>query len=47
MGPYGYNFAFSKQDLNGHFVLIAGGTGLFPFLDLLDYLLRRTLYILT
>jgi hypothetical protein len=27
-------------------VIIAAGTGLFPFLDLLDFLLKKTLYTL-
>lgn len=43
LGPYGKSHGLSKID-GGDIVLIAGGTGLFPFLDLLDFLLRKTLF---
>ncbi len=28
----------------GSYVLIAGGTGVFPYLDLLDFLLKKSIY---
>jgi NAD(P)H-flavin reductase len=43
MGPFGKSHGLSKIE-GGEIVLIAGGTGLLPFLDLLDFLLRKTLY---
>ena len=42
-GPYGTSFGLNKED-SGSFVIVAGGTGLFPFLDLLDFLLRKCIY---
>jgi NAD(P)H-flavin reductase len=42
-GPYGTSFGLTKEE-SGVFVIVAGGTGLFPFLDLLDFLLRKTIY---
>lgn len=41
LGPYGVSFGLPEQ---GHFAIICGGTGLLPFLDLLDYFLRYTIY---
>ncbi|CAD8105493.1 unnamed protein product [Paramecium primaurelia] len=36
-GPYGNSIQIEN---NSHLIFIAGGTGLFPFLDILDYQLR-------
>jgi len=30
----------------GDHIVIAGGTGLFPFLDLMDFLLKKTIFLL-
>ncbi|CAD8208926.1 unnamed protein product [Paramecium octaurelia] len=38
-GPYGNNFTIENGN---HLVFIAGGTGLFPFLDILEYQLKMT-----
>jgi NAD(P)H-flavin reductase len=43
MGPFGKSHGLSKIE-GGEIVLIAGGTGLHPFLDLLDFLLRKTMF---
>jgi len=40
-GPFGVSFGLPES---GHFVIICGGTGLLPFLDLLDYFLKYTVY---
>lgn len=42
-GPYGTSFGLARED-SGTFVIVAGGTGLFPFLDLLDFLLRKCIH---
>ena len=41
-GPFGRGFSL-KPDAEGHVLIIAGGTGILPFLDLLDYLLKKAL----
>ncbi|CAD8124193.1 unnamed protein product [Paramecium sonneborni] len=38
-GPYGQNISIENGN---HLVFIAGGTGLFPFLDILEYQLKLT-----
>ena len=40
-GPYGTSLGLPEH---GKIVLICGGTGLFPVLDLLDYFLKKTVY---
>lgn len=41
-GPFGSSFGIDKQE-SGKIVIIAAGTGLFPFLDLLNFLLMKTI----
>ena len=41
-GPFGRGFSL-KHDAQGHVLIVAGGTGILPFLDLLDYLLKKAL----
>jgi hypothetical protein len=31
-------------NLKNNIVIIAGGTGILPFMDLLDFILRKTIY---
>lgn len=40
-GPFGTSFGIPKE---GKVVIICGGTGLLPFLDLLDYFYKLTIY---
>jgi NAD(P)H-flavin reductase len=42
-GPLGLGLKI-KNDYSGHLVLFAGGTGIFPFLDLLDFIFKKTVY---
>ena len=39
-GPYGAGLKLYPQ-YSGHIVIITGGTGILPFLDLLDYIYRN------
>jgi len=41
-GPFGCSFGINKQE-SAKIVIIAAGTGLFPFLDLLNFLLMKTI----
>ncbi|KRX10636.1 Tubby C-terminal-like domain [Pseudocohnilembus persalinus] len=36
----------AKLFAKGQYVIFAGGTGIFPFLDLLDFLLRKSIYMI-
>jgi len=41
-GPYGVGFELRKESQGKH-CIFAAGTGIFPFLDLLDYMLRKVI----
>ena len=43
-GPYGMGLEL-KEDSNGTHVIYCIGTGILPFLDLLDFLLKKAVYI--
>lgn len=41
-GPFGYGLDL-HPDATGVHVLVAGGTGILPFLDLLDFMLKKSI----
>ena len=43
IGPFGTGLEI-KESSNGTFVIFAGGTGILPFVDLFDYLLKKSIY---
>lgn len=43
VGPFGTGLEI-KESSNGTFVIFAGGTGILPFVDLFDYLLKKSIY---
>ena len=43
-GPLGMGLQL-RSELEGSLVLFAGGTGIFPFLDLLDFILKKSIYL--
>ena len=43
-GPYGLGLEL-KPDSVGKYILFAGGTGILPFLDLLDFLLKKSIFM--
>lgn len=42
-GPIGRGLEIPKE-FSGHVLMIAGGTGILPFIDLLDFLLKKAIY---
>jgi hypothetical protein len=42
-GPIGRGIEIPK-DFSGHVLLVAGGTGILPFVDLLEFLLKKAVY---
>ena len=45
IGPFGTGLEI-KESSNGTFVIFAGGTGVLPFVDLFDYLLKKSIYMI-
>jgi len=43
MGPYGTGLELTRES-DGLHVIVAGGTGILPFMDLLNFLLMREMY---
>lgn len=43
LGPLGIGMNFSEHTQNKKILLLCAGTGILPFLDLLDFLLKKTL----
>lgn len=44
-GPFGTGLELNENS-NGLFVIFAGGTGIFPFVDLLDYMLKKSIFMI-
>lgn len=45
VGPYGRGLEV-KPDSTGDHIIFAGGTGILPFFDLLDFILKKSVQIL-
>ena len=43
-GPYGFGLQINNKSA-GCYYIFANGTGILPFLDLFDFLLRKTMWI--
>lgn len=43
-GPFGLGLELKAHSV-GKYILFAGGTGILPFLDLLDFLLKKSIHM--
>lgn len=43
-GPFGLGLEL-KSESKGNYLLFAGGTGILPYFDLLDFLLKKSIYL--